>query len=201
MGICHQNSVNKKGKIVKKDRAVHDLPCSRKNRKAINQCTMMWGHLAASCMAIVSFGLTNNLIINPHCDLDDLNDPLEDLILEKDRTRDNPPLSTALLLNIMFPPQPLAKVDGYIDDDHTTAVYRPENFKRAKVAFPLVLGLLFRKSGKDKPVPKQEILQKKKIMAEGMPSKTKMFLGWLIGSRLHKVNLSIKKGLNGRTPS
>eukprot|EP00957_Ditylum_brightwellii_P008818 669060-Ditylum_brightwellii.AAC.1 len=62
------------------------------------------------------------------------------------------------------------------------------------MAFPLVLDLLLRKSREQEPVPNQEILQKKKMLAEGMPSEIKMFLGWAIGSHLHKVTSPAKKG-------
>eukprot|EP00957_Ditylum_brightwellii_P199059 15173662-Ditylum_brightwellii.AAC.1 len=76
--------------------------------------------------------------MNPHLDSDDLNNPLEDLIPEKDKTRDGLPFGVVLPLDEMFPPQP---EEG-----------------RAREAFPFALGLLFRKSGEEETVPIQEIL-------------------------------------------
>eukprot|EP00957_Ditylum_brightwellii_P028409 2145088-Ditylum_brightwellii.AAC.2 len=59
-----------------------------------------------------------------------------------------------------MPPQPDAKVECYIDDAHTAAIDDDRVFRRAKVAFPLALGLLFRKSGINKPIEREEILQR-----------------------------------------
>eukprot|EP00957_Ditylum_brightwellii_P202174 15328919-Ditylum_brightwellii.AAC.1 len=81
-------------------------------------------------------------------------------------------------------PQPDAKVNGYIDDAHTSVINNEEAFKRTKVAYPLALGLLFRKSEKYEPINREEILQKVKIKGEGTLSKLKIPLGCLIDSRL-----------------
>eukprot|EP00957_Ditylum_brightwellii_P170972 13014673-Ditylum_brightwellii.AAC.1 len=86
-------------------------------------------------------------------------------------------------------PQLDAKVEGYIDDAHTAAIDNERVFIRAKAAFLLALGLLFRKSGNDEPIEREEILQITKMEGEGTPSKQKIFLGWLMDSCLFLVKL------------
>eukprot|EP00957_Ditylum_brightwellii_P180003 13712227-Ditylum_brightwellii.AAC.1 len=88
-----------------------------------------------------------------------------------------------------MPPQPNAKVEGYIDNVHAAAIDDKRVFRRAKAAFPLALGLLFRKSGKDEPIEREEIFQRIKMKGEGTPSELKIFLGWLMNSLLFLVQL------------
>mmetsp|Transcript_10344 Transcript_10344/g.15391 ORF Transcript_10344/g.15391 Transcript_10344/m.15391 type:complete len:326 (+) Transcript_10344:2871-3848(+) len=178
--------------------------------KTYRRCHV-WGHIAAACMVLVSslifilhwipfgatlaplefclcsklaFDLANDLILNKYCNPEETNDPSEDLIPEKDSLRGHLSFEKALELGVEMLPQPDTTVDGYINDVHTVVIDDEKIFKRTKVTLPLALGLLLRKSGMDEPVGREEILQKIKMEGEGTPSELKIFLGWLIDSRL-----------------
>eukprot|EP00957_Ditylum_brightwellii_P209615 15362475-Ditylum_brightwellii.AAC.3 len=145
-----------------------------------------------------AFDLANNLSQNPFWDPEELNYPLKGLIPEKDDIRSDLLFAETLPLDMDMPTQPDTKVDGYIEYAHTTSINDEPIFERVKEAFPLALGVIFRKLIKDEPITREEILQKMKMKMKmkggGMPSKLKIFLGWLIDSRLFSVSLPEYKG-------
>ena len=188
--------------------------------KAYQRCHV-WGHIAAACMALINglifilyrlpfgsapapsefclvsesaFDLANDLIQNPHWNPEGINDPLEELIPEKDEPRHHLPFAPAFPLDVVMPEQADAKVDGYIDDAHTAVIDDTKMFKRTKAAFPLALGLMFRRSGENEPIKREDILQRTKMEGEGTPSELKIFLGWLLDSRLFLTQLPRYKG-------
>eukprot|EP00957_Ditylum_brightwellii_P208602 15358199-Ditylum_brightwellii.AAC.1 len=184
-------------------------------KKAYQRCHV-WGYIAAACMALINgfgfilcrlpfglapapsefclvlesvFNLANDLIQNPYCDPNEINDSLEELIPEKEEPRHNLPFVPAFPLGVVIPEQTNAKVNGYINDAHTAAIDDDMIFKRAKAVFPLALGLMFRRSRDNEPIEREDTLQQTKMEEEGTPSKLKIFLGWLLDLHLFLMQL------------
>eukprot|EP00957_Ditylum_brightwellii_P125608 9573971-Ditylum_brightwellii.AAC.1 len=65
-----------------------------------------------------------------------------------------------------MPQQLDTKVDGCVDDAHEVVIEDKKMFRKTKATFPLALSVLFRKSGKDEPITREEILQKVKMEGE-----------------------------------
>ena len=80
-------------------------------------------------------------------------------------------------------------VDGYIDDLLTITLDDPDLVTRGSQAIPLMCHTIFRPVHKNEPLPRTNILSKAKLIAEGMPSEQKTFLGWIIDTRRMRISL------------
>lgn len=86
-------------------------------------------------------------------------------------------------------------IDGYIDDLLTLILEELELLKKGIHVIPLICFILFRPVHVNEPVPRNDILSKAKLLAEGMLSERKTFLGWIIDSRRMRIYLPNLKSL------
>ena len=86
-------------------------------------------------------------------------------------------------------------VDGYIDDLLTIILDNPKLIKRGSQAVPLMCHVIFRPVHKNETLPRSDILNKTKLIAEGIPSEQKTFLGWNIDTRRMRLSLPKSKAL------
>lgn len=86
-------------------------------------------------------------------------------------------------------------IDGYIDDLLTLIIEELGLIKKGIHVIPLILFILFRPVHKQEPILRTDILSKAKLIAEGMLSERKTFLGWTIDSRRMRIFLPKLKTL------
>ena len=86
-------------------------------------------------------------------------------------------------------------IDGFIDDLITIVLDKLDLPDKARNAVALALHTFFRPVNEDDPVPRDDILSLRKLLAEGRLEETKTVLGWYIDSRAFVIKLAADKAL------
>ena len=86
-------------------------------------------------------------------------------------------------------------MDGFIDDLISTVLDKFGLPDRARNAVALALHTFFRPINEGDPVPRDDILSLRKLLAEGRLEETKMVLGWYIDTRAFIIKLAKDKAL------
>ena len=80
-------------------------------------------------------------------------------------------------------------IKGYIDDLLTIILEGAKLIKRGIHVIPLICFILFRSVHQNEPILRLDILSKAKLLAEGMLSERKTFLGWVLDRRRMRIYL------------
>mmetsp|Transcript_56020 Transcript_56020/g.67253 ORF Transcript_56020/g.67253 Transcript_56020/m.67253 type:complete len:220 (-) Transcript_56020:2525-3184(-) len=139
------------------------------------------------------FDLGNDIISNKHWDSKVLFHEFESTIPQIAHLSDDIPFDQAQPVDFPIPHQPLAKINGFIDDSLTIALDAPDSFHRAKSALPLSIDCIFRNKATNEPMAREDILQAVKMLGEGFLCETKIFLDWLLLKRQFQISLTKDK--------
>ena len=105
---------------------------------------------------------------------------------------DNEPFAQAKPLSIKIPLEENGKADVYIDDIITIAVEKGDNIERIRSAPSTVIHAVTINSS-SYPLPRDDIIEDEKNIAEGGPEETKICLGWLLNTRKLMISLPLHK--------
>ena len=104
---------------------------------------------------------------------------------------DNVPFTSGSELIVDVPVDSRGYTDVYIDDTTGLTVDLPEsgNAERLEAAIPLAIKVAARPTNANKPIPREPMVAKDKLKAEGGLSETKVILGWHLYLRTLTVTL------------
>ena len=83
--------------------------------------------------------------------------------------------------------------DGYVDDLISVAIDTPQDTLRARHAIALATYTIFRPTNEDDPIPRNNILSIRKLLAESRLEEIKTVLGWVINTRSFRISLPDEK--------
>ena len=103
------------------------------------------------------------------------------------------PFGKAHELIVKFTDEKDCYIDGFIDDLISIILDELDLPERGRNAVALALHTFFRPTNADDPVPRDDILSLRKLLAEGGLEETKMVLGWFIDTRRFIIKLARDK--------
>jgi hypothetical protein len=129
--------------------------------------------------------LANELIVSDEWDPLTLCSTIQPQIPPRNILPDDVPFGKARELIIDIPVDARGKIDVYIDDTTGLTVDVPgtDNASRMEAAIPLAIEVAARPNDPNEPIPREPMIAKDKLTAEGGLSETKMILGWLFNLR------------------
>ena len=92
-------------------------------------------------------------------------------------------------LAITMPIEDHRKVDVYIDNTSTVIPDLGNNRERGAAAVPLAIHTVGRPIHGDEPLPRDDLMALKKLLAEGGLEETKTLLGWFLNTRWLLITL------------
>jgi hypothetical protein len=127
----------------------------------------------------------NELIVSKEWNLLTLHATVQPLIPPKKILANNLPLGQARKLIIDVPVDPRGKIDVYIDNTTGLTVNVPgmDNATCMEAAIPLAIEVAAQPNDPNEPIPREPMIARNKLTAEGSLSETKMILGWLFNFR------------------
>ena len=108
---------------------------------------------------------------------------------------DKIPFAEARELLVDFPVAPGGKCDVFIDDLITCAVHLARNVPRIVAAPCTIIHALAKQYSDKVNLPRDDLIELGKCIAEGAPSEAKICLGWLLNTRTLKLSLPRHKFL------
>jgi hypothetical protein len=129
--------------------------------------------------------LANKLIVSKEWDPLTLHATVQSQIPPRNLLPNDIPFGQARRLIIDVPVDPRGKIDVYIDDTTGLTVNVPgsDNAARMETAIPLAIEAAAQPNNPNEPIPREPMIAKDKLTAEGGLSETKMILGWLFNFR------------------
>ena len=146
-------------------------------------------HDTPSNMAV---DLSQALIDDDSWDPSTLHSPQARQIPPLIRLEDTIPFGKANPLAIQLPPKDCF-TDGYIDDLISIALDTPKATSRGRHAISLALHTIFRPVNKDDPIPRDDVLSIRKLLAESRLEEQKTVLGWVIDTHSFRISLPEEK--------
>ena len=137
--------------------------------------------------------LVNALLRCDDWDPTELRSTLEDMYPQPERLPEDIPLAKSKTLSVELPQGVLAQGDIFLDDGVIVGIDTPQNVAKMKAAMPLALELFGRRSQKDEPVPRDELIKLIKAIAEGALEELKIVTGWKLDTRRLLINLTDQK--------
>jgi hypothetical protein len=136
-------------------------------------------------------GLANELIVSEEWNPLTLHAKIQPLIPTKNLFAGNLPLDQARMLIIDVPVDPRGKFGIYIDDTTGLTVNVPgtDNAAHMEAATPLAIEVAVQPNDPNEPIPREPMIARGKLTAEGGLSEMKMILGWLFNFRTLIVSL------------
>jgi hypothetical protein len=147
-------------------------------------CPAIWGYISETIA-----DLANTLIQNQHWDHHHLFDPLSEQVDHPISLPDTIPFHAAKPTSVFIPPNPLGKIDIYIDDTIGIAPDILDNVNRTSKSIPLAIHSIARPLDSSDIIPRKDIISLKKFSAEGRMEETKTILGWIINTRSLTISL------------
>ena len=86
-------------------------------------------------------------------------------------------------------------INGYINDLLTIIIEELNLMKKGICVIPLICIMLFRQVHQNEPILRTDIINRSKVLAEGMLSKRKTFVGWILDSTRMRIYLLTLKAL------
>ena len=137
--------------------------------------------------------LAQMIMDDPTWDPKDLHSPRAADIPEVKRLPAEIPFGQAHPLKVTIDDPKDSYVDGFIDDLISIILDQMNFPERGRHAVALALHTFFRPTNPDDPVPRDDILSLRKLLAEGGLEETKMVLGWFIDTRRFIIKLARDK--------
>jgi hypothetical protein len=151
-------------------------------------CPSLWGIISETIN-----DLCNALITNVHWDHTNLYDPISDQLSEICNLPDDIPFHPARDLSVSLPINDVGLTDVYIDDINGIAPDIGTNASRVNRAIALAIQTVARPISPKDPIPRDPIISRKKLLAEGKMDECKVVLGWYIHTRSLLISLPIDK--------
>ena len=109
------------------------------------------------------------------------------------RLSEDIPFGQAKQLSIELPSDVEAQGDIFLDDGIIVGIDTPMNTQRMKAAMPLAMEIMGRRSQKDEPIERPELIKRSKAIAEGALEEIKIVTGWELDSRRLLISLPSHK--------
>ena len=107
---------------------------------------------------------------------------------------DDEPFAAGIAPAVEVPTPVTARVDCFVDDLILIFLATMANLRMAPHAVPLAVHAVSRPhAGDDEPIPRRQLLEPSKLMAEGRPTERLVVLGWLMDTRRMLVSLPKEK--------
>ena len=153
-------------------------------------CPYEWGIISES-VCDLSMALQQSKDRDPHS----LKSKLGDLVPEAKFLPADSPFAEGKDLIIDFPVDPRGTSDVYIDDIISLCVdiEGTDNIERLRQCSLLAINIVSRDVHESEPVPRTEIAEKKKLLAEAGPEEVKIIMGWVFNFRDLTVSLPERK--------
>jgi hypothetical protein len=151
-------------------------------------CPSLWGIISETITDIC-----NALISNKCWDHEELYDPISDQLLETNNLPDSVPFHPAKELSVTLPVNDTGLADIYIDDNIGVAPDIESNPRRVNRAIALAIHSVARPNDPSDPIPRNPIISRKKLLAEGKMDECKVVLGWMINTRSLSIALPSDK--------
>ena len=151
-------------------------------------CASEW-----SCISECVADITDNLLSCEEWDPKVLFSPLQRYIPPPQPLPDSIPFKEAKPLFVQLPPNDRGVADVYIDDMLTIAPDLPGNIERLNAAGPLAVHIFARPPATDETLPREPMLAKNKLSAEGGLSEVRTILGWVYNTRDLTISLPRNK--------
>ncbi len=124
--------------------------------------------------------LANAIIQHEHREPSILDDPISFKIPNPKPPPSTIPFLPAMDLAVDIPTNDLSKVDIYIDDFIIITPDLLNNCDQTNAAMPLAIRTIFCSTNTYDPIPKNNIIVRKKLQAEKTLEESKTILGWTI---------------------
>lgn len=151
-------------------------------------CPSLWGYISDTIA-----DLANALIQHKQWNQSILRDKISDSIPTPERLPPDTPFKQAKDLAVEIPTNDLGKVDIYLDDFIVVTPDLLDNGERANAAVPLAIRTITRPINKTDALPRNDIIARKKLIAEGTMAESKTILGWVIDTRTLTISLPMDK--------
>ena len=140
----------------------------------------------------ITVDLAQELINDPSWDPATLHSPNEKNIPSPETLDEDIPFGVAEPLNVDMDFL-YCSVDGFVDD-LTTIVLNMENWiEKARNAIALAIHVVFRPANPQDPLPREDVISIRKLLAEGKLEEIKIMLGWIIDTRRFLIKLTNDK--------
>ena len=144
---------------------------------AVNPAT--WCSFSEMCC-----DLSNELPLIPDWDPAELQAPCQKEVKDPTYLPDDVPLAAAKKLAFKIFTTSLGRGDCFIDDIIKVMLDRKENVARHVASAPLAVHVSMRPNAGDRePIPRKDLLNPAKLLAEASPREVQIVLGWLIDAR------------------
>ena len=137
--------------------------------------------------------LTNDILDNEAWHPNVVQSSEQHLVPSPIRLQDDLPYEPALPTMLLPNPKPNGTADVFIDDIIVLFIDSEETTSRAPSALPLAIQIFERPIVKTEIIPREGLLAKNKLAAEGAPSEIKIILGWEFNLRALTVHLPSDK--------
>ena len=137
--------------------------------------------------------LAQKIVDDPTWDPKELYSPRAAQIPADKRLPDDIPFGKAHPLKVKIEDEKDCYIDSFIDDLISIILDELGLPERGRNAVALALHTFFRPTNPDDPVPRDDILSLRKLLAEGGLEETKMVLGWFIDTRRFIIKLARDK--------
>jgi hypothetical protein len=152
-------------------------------------CTSLWSDVSETIM-----DLSNALALDTTWDPDTLHCPLQHLIPRTLSEPDTVPFAEALSTSVTIPESDgNYKADIFIDDLISVILNDGAGCKRGAASSLLAIHTVGRPVASQEPVPRNELMAEKELIAESLLEKVKTTLGWLLDTRRLLIGLSMDK--------
>ena len=148
-----------------------------------------------SCLSESICDLANDLMACPAWNHLEVRSPIQDSILPPLRLPDTVQIGQAVQLAVKFPSDETGKSDIFLDDFIPVALDIGDNAERVACAVPLAIHAAGRQLSPNEPLPRDDLISKSKLAAEGRMEETKVVLGWLLNTRELLIHLPLNKFL------
>ena len=125
------------------------------------------------------------LLHSNKCDPSSLKSIIGDLVPQSKFLSDDEPFADGKDLIVEVPVNPRGTSDVYIDDAISLCVdiEGTDNVERLRQCTLLAINVASRDVHEEEPIPRAEMAEKKKLLAEAGPDEMKVILGWLFSFR------------------
>eukprot|EP00978_Attheya_sp_CCMP212_P032524 scaffold127488_cov44-Attheya_sp.AAC.2 len=151
-------------------------------------CPSRWCNLGEA-----TIDLANDLLACKSWDPSELHSPIQLKVPAPASLPDTVPFAPALEMIVDLPDETQGKADLYLDNGVTITADIDNNLYRAAAAIPLAMHIVGRPRTGNEPIPREELLALKKLVAEGGLAEIHFFLGWALDLRQLFVLLPIPK--------
>jgi hypothetical protein len=139
--------------------------------------------------------LANDLLRCPDWNPDEIHAPIQKHVPETVYLSADTPFAPGLPLVVNLPNDDQGKADCYLDDIISIIPDINKNLKRGAAAVPLAIHLIGRPMADSEPIPRDDLISLKKLIAEGGLKEVQTVLGWILNTRTLLVSLPEDKFL------